>query len=162
MTRFLIEGFNPGPVHSFTGLRINGVPLPDLDGAIVVSFEPAECGCIPGHRVLVTTNACADCGMTEREFVEHGNRPCARGLWPRDVLVPPRPVLGLRFAPLGTEEGDLCLRSHSGLPPCLGKLELLPFDSSVGCYCSATRAPCSSCSSWTPECPVCGHREPEA
>lgn len=36
----------------------------------------AECGCIPGHRVLVTTGACEDCGMTEVEFLESGNRPC--------------------------------------------------------------------------------------
>lgn len=36
----------------------------------------AECGCIPGHRVGMLSGACADCGMTETEFLETGNRPC--------------------------------------------------------------------------------------
>lgn len=124
-------------------------------------MEPVECGCIPGHQVSVVTQACVRCGLTEREFDDHGNRPCARGLWPRDVAVPRRNVPGIRNAPLGTEEGDLCLRSHSGLSPCLGKLELRPLDGAA-CYCGATRAPCGSCLSWAPECSRCGHREDEA
>jgi hypothetical protein len=38
----------------------------------------AECGCVPGHRMLVTTGRCEDCGLTEQQVVDRGNRPCSR------------------------------------------------------------------------------------
>lgn len=38
----------------------------------------ALCDCIPGHRTEYRSGACIDCGITEREFFESGNRPCTR------------------------------------------------------------------------------------
>lgn len=79
--------------------------------------------------------------------------------WPHDVLVPPRAVLGLRDAPIGTEESTQCGRTYPGVTFCLGVLVNRPDPSLGGCYCGATHAPCSYCLSWAPECPDCGHRE---
>lgn len=78
-------------------------------------------------------------------------------IWPADVLVPLRAVQGARFAPEGTEEGDLCFRYRG----CQGRLELRSRDGSR-CYCAATMAPCGSCTSMVPECPKCGWRTEEA
>lgn len=39
-------------------------------------IDEVECGCVPGHRMLVTTSACADCGLTEIEVEEGNERPC--------------------------------------------------------------------------------------
>jgi len=87
-------------------------------------------------------------------------RQCAA--WPREVLVPLRSVRGPRFAPVGVEEGDLCMRSYpDGRPPCLGKMVLRRDPDQGGCYCWRS-APCGSCLSEVPECDTCGHREPEA
>lgn len=120
----------------------------------------ADCGCAPGHHMELTTQACAHCGLTEMELAEHGNRPCARGLWPRDVTVPPRPMPGRhRDAPVGTEEGDPCQRDIGGRW-CMARIELLPDASLGGCHCaSMSMPPCSSCTSTMPECPSCGWRE---
>lgn len=42
-----------------------------------ISFNPvAFCSCIPGHRVSLLAGACIDCGYTEREYLEQGNRAC--------------------------------------------------------------------------------------
>jgi hypothetical protein len=90
------------------------------------------------------------------DYVLAPARPAA---WPRDVLVPPRAVLGLRDAPIGTEESTQCGRTYPGVTFCLGVLVNRPDPSLGGCYCGATHAPCSYCLSWAPECPDCGHRE---
>lgn len=79
--------------------------------------------------------------------------------WPAEVAVPLRPIKGLRDAPEGTEEGDLCVREYQG-ETCLGRLELRARASLGGCTCWQC-APCSSCMSSVPECQRCGHREPE-
>lgn len=39
--------------------------------------EPIElCNCIPGHRVAWESGICIDCGLTEQEACDTGNRPC--------------------------------------------------------------------------------------
>lgn len=89
--------------------------------------------------------------------VAFGDGPCARGLWPREVLVSPRAVRGPHIAPVGVEEGDLCMRDL-----CQGALELRRSleGEDRGCTCFLS-APCGTCMSVVPECPVCGHREEE-
>lgn len=91
-----------------------------------------------------------------RRIIVQGDQP----RWPRHEAVLPRQVDGPRYAQLGTEEGDLCLRSYDGSAPCLGKLELRRDSDIGGCYCFIC-APCGSCMSMVPECPVCCHREQE-
>lgn len=77
--------------------------------------------------------------------------------WPADQAVPLPLMRGrCRDAPEGTEEGELCFRNGG----CQGKLELRSRDG-AGCHCGISWAPCSSCMSRVPECPSCGHREPE-
>jgi hypothetical protein len=76
--------------------------------------------------------------------------------------VPPRQVLGLRDAPIGTEESTQCGRTYPGVTFCLGVLVNRPDESFGGCHCGAVPAPCSSCLSWLPECPSCGWRAEEA
>lgn len=39
-------------------------------------MRAVDCGCAPGHHMEVTTQTCADCGLTEREIAETGSRPC--------------------------------------------------------------------------------------
>lgn len=80
--------------------------------------------------------------------------------WPRGVAVSLRPVAGIRNAPEGHEEGELCGRTYPGVAFCLGKLEARPRNSDRGCSCFLS-APCGHCMSVVPECPACGHREPE-
>lgn len=80
-------------------------------------------------------------------------------IWPADVAVPPRAVLGNRPAPLGAEEGQLCLRTEGGTKPCLGTIELLPDSSLGGCWCPAGHPPCGYCTSTIPECRRCGWRD---
>jgi len=80
-------------------------------------------------------------------------------IWPADIPVPLRAIKGLRDAPEGHEEGELCVREYQGVI-CLGQLALEPAPGMGGCYCWRI-APCSSCMSQVPECPRCGHREPE-
>lgn len=87
--------------------------------------------------------------------------------WPADITVPPPPMKGRQRTPEpGHEEGELCLRNAPGFPTCLGKLELRhapadPDGYGGSCYCWRIQAPCSHCLSEVPECPQCGHREPE-
>lgn len=38
----------------------------------------AECDCVPGHRMTILEGRCLDCGLTEAEVVESGNRPCCK------------------------------------------------------------------------------------
>ena len=72
------------------------------------------------------------------------------------IWVPPAPMRGRSVdAPCGWQEGDLCMRDL-----CLGVLELRRDYDLGGCTCWQ-HAPCSSCLSHVPECPECGHREPE-
>lgn len=82
------------------------------------------------------------------------SRPSAPA-WPSGFPVPLRPVLGLRDAPVGVEEGELCLRDR-----CLGVMELRPRFDLGGCQCWRA-APCSSCMSVVPECTECGFRVDE-
>lgn len=42
-----------------------------------IPSTPAECGCVPGHRMTVLESRCADCGLTEQQVAESGNRPCS-------------------------------------------------------------------------------------
>lgn len=94
-------------------------------------------------------------------FAMRHNPPLAS--WPADVQVAPRQARPPQPPPEGTEEGDLCLRHHPGVSgPCLGKLEMRrSTDAEMrGCYCHIC-PPCGTCMSVVPECPVCGHREPE-
>lgn len=86
-------------------------------------------------------------------------KPAPRA-WPADVAVPPRQVAGIRNAPEGVEEGALCVRPLRDGGYCLTRLELRRDDEIGGCSCFIS-APCSSCMSQVPECPSCGHREPE-
>jgi hypothetical protein len=51
------------------------------------------------HHFDLHSHTCTGCDLTQRELAEHGNRPCARGLWPRDVLVHPRRMKGPCFTP---------------------------------------------------------------
>lgn len=128
--------------------------------SVLTGFRPNVAYLGP-HDLDPATYECRGCREALFDLARHQDRPCAKGLWPLSVAVPRRVVPGVRNAPEGTAEGDLCLRSHSGLSPCLGKLWLRPLDGSA-CFCGATRAPCSSCLSWAPECSRCGHREDEA
>lgn len=83
-----------------------------------------------------------------------------RGLppqWPRSVRVPPPPMRGRAIpAPLGDDEGELCVRDL-----CLGTIEYRPNAELGGCFCPATMPPCSHCTSTMPECPGCGWRMDE-
>ena len=81
-------------------------------------------------------------------------------IFPQEVRVPCQPMRGrMRDAPLGMDEGDLCLRSEGGHPPCLGVLSYEPDRSYGGCGCSTSpMPPCSYCTSTLPECPRCGWR----
>ena len=82
-------------------------------------------------------------------------------IWPADIAVaPPRMKGRQRAAPIGTEEDQLCGRSYPGVAFCSGRLENRP-PADGGCACHIA-PPCGYCTSYTPECPVCGHREPEA
>lgn len=88
-------------------------------------------------------------------------RPRITPAWPADVVVAPAPMRGRQITPEpGWEEGALCLRNYPGEATCLGKLDLRRDDDLGGCSCFVS-APCSSCMSYVPECPRCGHREPE-
>ncbi len=49
------------------------------------------CGCVPGHRMLVLTSACANCGLTEIEVEEGEIRAC--------VPLAPPPNLGEERGP---------------------------------------------------------------
>lgn len=47
--------------------------------ALAMGLDPNPiglCGCVPGHRMTVRDSRCADCGFTEQEALEQGNRPC--------------------------------------------------------------------------------------
>jgi hypothetical protein len=60
---------------------------PDRDAAAherVGRDLPALCGCVPGHRMTVNGSRCLDCGLTEVEVAEGGNRSC-------DPRFPPTP-----------------------------------------------------------------------
>lgn len=81
-------------------------------------------------------------------------------IWPAEITVPPRPSPGPRNAPEGDEEGALCVRPLRDGGHCLTRLELRRADELGGCSCWRS-APCSSCMSYVPECPNCGHREPK-
>jgi hypothetical protein len=79
--------------------RFNRYSIPPREGTVECQFCPSwikpegiadhmrakhperlqvECGCVPGHRMLVTTSICADCGLTEEEVANGNNRPCRR------------------------------------------------------------------------------------
>jgi hypothetical protein len=77
-----------------------------------------------------------------------------------DFAVPLRPVKGLWDAPLGTDEGQQCLRSNDGAI-CLAVIEYRPDASLGGCWCPTGHPPCGYCTSVMPECPACGWRESE-
>lgn len=80
--------------------------------------------------------------------------------FPQGVRLPAAPMRGRHRDPIsGHEEGDLCARQHGDGSICLGVLEMRRADLG-GCTCFRT-APCASCLSEVPECPRCGHREPE-
>lgn len=90
--------------------------------------------------------------------IRRAGQPAA---FPREVRIPPPPMRGRMIdAPLGTDEGDLCLRSEGGHPPCLGVLAYEPDRLRYGsCGCSTSpMPPCSYCTSTMPECPRCGWR----
>lgn len=42
----------------------------------IVAAQRAFCGCAPGHRMCVAAQVCIDCGFTERDLYEGGNRRC--------------------------------------------------------------------------------------
>jgi len=76
--------------------------------------------------------------------------------------VPPPTMRGLPAdAPLGVDEGEMCLRSHGEERPCLAKIEYMPDERLGGCWCPSGHPPCSYCTSTMPECPSCGWRMEE-
>lgn len=82
--------------------------------------------------------------------------------FPREVRIPaPAIMRGLPGnAPVGTDEGHLCLRSDGGRDPCLGVIEYRPDETLEGCGCpNSPMPPCSYCTSTMPECPTCGWRD---
>ena len=46
------------------------------------------------HQLAMTSQSCIACGITALDLYQHGERPCARGLWPRSISVPPPPMRG--------------------------------------------------------------------
>lgn len=81
--------------------------------------------------------------------------------FPRNVIVPPPVMRGRqRPAPLGDDEGQLCLRPDHQGGVCRGVIEYLPDATFGGCGCSTSpMPPCSYCTSTQPECPACGWRD---
>lgn len=55
---------------------------------------PGECGCVPGHRMMILTGTCADCGLTEVDVKEGRLRPCL--LASAAVLPLPGPMILFR------------------------------------------------------------------
>lgn len=111
------------------------------------------------HDLDPVTYVCRGCGEALADLANHQDRPCVKGLWPLVVVVPVRAVRGPHIAPVGVEEGDLCLRSVDGGPPCLGKLEIRAHSSHGGqaCCCGPEAPPCRWCLSQVPACPVCDY-----
>lgn len=119
---------------------------------------PGECGCVPGHRSMILTHRCADCGLPDSFMLEGlpiPSCPGPAGGWPRDVVVAFRLTPGIRNAPEGFEEGALCVRGRRpGLAGfCLTRLVVAPDSDSGGCSCHRGGAPCGHCVSYAPECP---------
>jgi len=71
--------------------------------------------------------------------------------------VPPPIMRGLPAdAPLGIDEGEMCLRSHGVERACLATIEYMR-DGPCGCA-HMPMPPCGACTSTMPECPSCGWR----
>lgn len=98
-----------------------------------------------GHTWGRYSSVCQLCERTAAgEHIRH--RPCL-------------PISGVpQLAAVGTEEGDLCLRSHDGGAPCLGKLVISTHSDHGGraCCCGPEAPPCSWCMAQVPACPACG------
>ena len=89
-----------------------------------------------------------------RRIVVLGQEPTAYGITVGTPAMRGRMV----DAPVGMDEGELCLRSYDG-KTCLGVVEYRPDDNLGSCSCSTMRMPpCSYCISTEPECPVCAWR----
>lgn len=47
--------------------------------AISTAMGLGECGCVPGHRMMVLSGACEDCGLTEMDIANGQPIPPCKG-----------------------------------------------------------------------------------